>query len=122
MGKADSLITVTPIIGPDVVGHETNIMGEVSRQVIHLQDKAVHDSLVKQGWTPPSYTQALKRSSCRAAMVDPGNHWRPITPQTPRGVKMWLIRKAAGVATTGTIGTHETFFDHWAPIPTFQKT
>lgn len=117
-----SLITVTPIIGPDVVGHETNIMGEITRQVAYLQDKVVHDSLVKLGWTPPGHAPAPKRSSCRAAMVDPGNHWRPITPQTPRGVKMWLIRKAAGVATTGTIGTHETFFDHWAPIATFSKS
>lgn len=71
---------------------------------------------------PPNCRPTPKRSSCRAAMVDPGNHWRPITPQTPRGVKMWLIRKAAGVATTGAIGTHETFFDHWAPIATFSKS
>ena len=114
-------ITVTPIIGPDVVGYETNIMGHITRQVILLQDKAVHDSLVKLGWTPPGHTPPAKRSSCRAAMVDPGNHWRPITPQTPRGVKVWLIRKDAGSATIGTVGNHETFFTHWAPMPTFSK-
>lgn len=55
-------------------------------------------------------------------MVDPGNHWRPITNKTPRGVKVWLIRRDAGSATIGTVSNHETFFTHWAPMPTFAKS
>ena len=76
-------------------------------------------STQKEHMTQPT---TPKRSSCRAAMVDPGNHWRPITDKTPRGVKVWLIRKDAGSATIGTVGNHETFFTHWAPMPTFAKS
>lgn len=57
----------------------------------------------------------------KTAAIDASVHWRPIDANTPRGVKMWLINKAAGAATQGQLGTAENFFDHWHPLPTFQK-
>jgi hypothetical protein len=53
------------------------------------------------------------------AQIDKGYHWREIDSHTPRGSKMQLIHRWSGVAIYGTISSHEKFFTHWAPLPTF---
>lgn len=58
--------------------------------------------------------------STRTASVDRGYHWQPITPSTPRGVKMQLINRSAGVATYGKLETDAGFWTHYAPLPTFE--
>jgi hypothetical protein len=55
------------------------------------------------------------------AAVTPGCLWIPVGPETPRGVSMWLINKASGVAQKGQFTRDEKFFDHWFPMPTFKK-
>ena len=55
----------------------------------------------------------------RAAVVSDGFQWRPIDARTPRGCKLQLINRAAGVACYGTLGTVPHFWTHWAPLPTF---
>lgn len=62
---------------------------------------------------------SYRTSSDKAAVVDDGNHWRPIDDSTPRGKKLHLINRAAGVACHGTLGTTVFFWTHWAPLPTF---
>lgn len=57
----------------------------------------------------------------RAAVVDGTYHWRPIDADTPRGVKLQLVRREAGVAVYGTLNNGNTFFTHWAPLPTFTE-
>lgn len=59
-------------------------------------------------------------SSDKAAAVSPTVHWLPIDENTPRGVKLQLINRSAGVATYSTFSgcTHWT---HWSPLPTFSK-
>ena len=47
------MVTVTPVLGQDLIGHDTNIYGHVSRQVANLQDQIVRDQLIAAGWTPP---------------------------------------------------------------------
>ena len=47
------VVTVTPVLGQDLIGHDTNIYGHVSRQVANLQDQIVRDQLIAAGWTPP---------------------------------------------------------------------
>ena len=47
------VVTVTPVLGQDLIGHDTNIYGHVSRQVAYLQDQIVRDQLIAAGWTPP---------------------------------------------------------------------
>lgn len=47
------MITVTPVLGKDLIGHETNIYGEVACQIASLQDQIVRDQLIAAGWTPP---------------------------------------------------------------------
>lgn len=69
---------------------------------------------------PPAATPVCI-SSDRAAAVDTGYHYRPIDADTPRGVKLLLIRRAAGVATLGQLGAREAYFDHFAPLPVFLK-
>ena len=56
------------------------------------------------------------------ACVDTKYHWRPITADTPRGVKLQLVNKPAGVAVYGKLGTGNDFWTHWAPLPTFERT
>lgn len=68
MGLPNICVTVTPIIGTDVVGFETDFMGTVTRQVACLQDKAVHDRLVALGWTPPA--SAAPKDHQIAALVN----------------------------------------------------
>lgn len=59
-------------------------------------------------------------STDRTTAVDRSYKWLPIDSNTPRGVKLQLINKTAGVAQYGRLGTAETFFTHWAPLPTFE--
>ena len=54
----------------------------------------------------------------RAAAVSPTVHWLPITEATPRGVKLQLINKAAGVAVYS-IYTAGSDWTHFCPLPTF---
>lgn len=68
MGLPNICVTVTPIIGTDVVGFETDFMGTVTRQVACLQDKAVHDRLVALGWAPPA--SAAPKDHQIAALVN----------------------------------------------------
>ena len=62
-----------------------------------------------------------KISSDGAAVVSPVFHWMPINTSTPRGVSMLLINKASGVLQKGQYNPDDSFFDHWAPNPTFKK-
>ncbi|WP_434715928.1 hypothetical protein [Paraburkholderia sp. A3RO-2L] len=57
----------------------------------------------------------------RVALTDKAYHWLEIDASTPRGAKVQLINRAAGVAIYGSIGSHEKFFTHWAPLPTFKS-
>lgn len=57
----------------------------------------------------------------RVALIDRRYHWREIDSLTPRGSKVQLINRWSGVAIYGTIGSHEKFFTHWAPLPTFKN-
>lgn len=58
--------------------------------------------------------------STRTAVVDRRYHWRPIDASTPRGTKMQLINRDAGVACYGQLGTGVHFWTHWAPLPTVE--
>lgn len=47
------IVTVTPVLGQDLIGHDTDIYGQVARQVASLQDQIVRKQLIAAGWTPP---------------------------------------------------------------------
>ena len=64
-------------------------------------------------------TDNIKPNTAKTALVDKAYHWRKITPSTPRGVKLQLINRPAGVACQGSLGTHPGFWTHWCPLPTF---
>lgn len=66
-------------------------------------------------------TETVAQDSSRTALVDKGYPWRPVTSDTPRGTKLQLINRAAGVATYGTLGGGASFWTHWAPLPTFAE-
>lgn len=52
-------ITVTPVLGKDLIGHETrDAHGNVMRQVANLQDQIVRKQLIDAGWTPPGAVAA----------------------------------------------------------------
>ena len=57
----------------------------------------------------------------RTTAIDREYHYRPIDANTPLGVKMLLISKAYGVAVISALGSSQTHFTHWAPLPTFKK-
>lgn len=61
-----------------------------------------------------------KLSTDRSTIVDRDYKWLPIDERTPRGVKLQLINRKAGVAQYGRLGTAESFYTHWAPLPTFK--
>lgn len=56
----------------------------------------------------------------RAAVVDRDYPWLDIDDNTPRGRKLQLVNRDAGVATYGTLDTNPGFWTHWAPLPTFR--
>lgn len=60
-----------------------------------------------------------KIDSTGTTLVNAKCYWKPITGSTPRGVKCFLINRAAKSATTGTVATEENFFTHYFPLPVF---
>ncbi len=49
-------------------------------------------------------------------------YWLPIDKDTPRSVKVLAINKErCGVAQFAELHHHETWFDHWHPLPRFQE-
>lgn len=63
----------------------------------------------------------FRPSTDSAAVVSDGFHWLPIDARTPRGCKLQLINRPAGVACYGVLGTEPHFWTHWAPLPTFAE-
>lgn len=63
----------------------------------------------------------IKHTNDKAAAVDTSYPWLPIDKDTPRGTKLQLIRKPAGVAQYGKLGSNDDWFTHWAPLPTFKE-
>lgn len=63
----------------------------------------------------------FRPSTDSAAVVSDGFHWLPIDERTPRGCKLQLINREAGVACHGVLGTEAHFWTHWAPLPTFAE-
>lgn len=60
-------------------------------------------------------------SNDKAAVVDSAYHWREIATDPPAsGAKVQLIRREAGVAQYGTYLASNTWYTHWAPLPTFK--
>lgn len=59
-----------------------------------------------------------KLDSTRTALVDPKTYWKPITSDTPRGVKCFLINREAKSASIGTVDS-SGFFTHYHPMPIF---
>ena len=57
--------------------------------------------------------------STRAAVVDHRYHWIPIDASAPRGSKVQIISRPAGNATYGRLLGADSFWTHWAPLPTF---
>jgi len=60
-------------------------------------------------------------SSDGQAVVNRATKWIPIDASTPRGAKLQLISKPAGVAQYGQLMSDNKFFTHWFPMPTFDK-
>ena len=54
-------ITVTPVLGKDLIGFETSIYGQVAQQVASLQDQVVRDQLIAAGWGPPGALELARR-------------------------------------------------------------
>lgn len=61
-----------------------------------------------------------KLTSDGAAVVAPDIKWLKIDANTPMGARMLLIEKAQGVAYIRSRMKGDGF-DHWFPLPTFEK-
>lgn len=58
-----------------------------------------------------------KLNTDRTVAVATDVFWQPINTDTPRGVKLQLISKSAGVAQFGLWDGKDPFWTHWAPLP-----
>ncbi len=55
-------ITVTAVLGQDLIGHETmDVHGDAIRRVASLQDQVVRDQLLAAGWAPPGALELARR-------------------------------------------------------------
>lgn len=63
----------------------------------------------------------FKINADRTAAVALDIFWRPIGPDTPRGVGMWLINEPSGVSIKGQYDPKDPFPTHWLPNPKFPK-
>ena len=57
----------------------------------------------------------------KIAVIDRDYHWIRIDENTPRGAKLQLIDIKSGAACYGQLFHNNTFWTHWAPLPTFKK-
>ena len=66
----------------------------------------------------------IELNAARTVAVDRHYFWKPINDETPKGVKLQLINKrGGGIAVYGVLDSTNRFhFDHWAPLPVFDKT
>jgi hypothetical protein len=62
----------------------------------------------------------MNHTVTRTAAVALNQQWSLIDSDTPRGVKIQLISKQAGVATYGSLGSKNDHFTHWAPLPAWE--
>lgn len=60
-----------------------------------------------------------RNSTDGKAVVDTQAHWKPIDESTPRGRLCLVIRREAGSAKIGQVSTHEDYWTHYFPLPTF---
>ena len=51
---ADNKINVTTRFNQDLIEQETDVLGQVTRNVIRLQDEGIRKALIDLGWTPPA--------------------------------------------------------------------
>lgn len=61
---------------------------------------------------------AARPTHDRAAVVSTQTLWIPVGPDTPRGAKVQLINRSAGVATYGHYAPG-SWWTHWHPLPRF---
>lgn len=59
-------------------------------------------------------------NTTKTAAVSQDYFWQPIET-CPRGVKVQLANKRAGVAVYGIHTDKDTHFTHWAPLPKFKQ-
>lgn len=69
--------------------------------------------------TPTEIAPESRLSSDRAAFVNPACVWKPITDSTPRGTKLQLVNRSAGVAQYSSLVNGESFFTHYYELPVF---
>lgn len=62
----------------------------------------------------------FKINNDRTAAVALDVFWLPIDKNTPRGVSILLINRAAGVLQKGKYDPADPFFTHWFPNPKFK--
>lgn len=65
--------------------------------------------------------QTTRVDNTGQAAVDSDYYWIPIDSSTPRGCKLQLINKQAGVAMYGVLSYSDNFFSHWCPLPKFKE-
>ena len=82
--------------------------------------KALQDAVAERDALLVSRAPTTDINSAKTAAVDRAYHWTPIDRDTPRGVKLQLISRPAGVAVYG-IYTGDPHWTHYAPLPTFNK-
>lgn len=88
-------ITVTPVVGKDVIGHATDIWGDVAHQLASLQDRVVREQLIAAGWTPPEVRkqdEALIRQLVEALENHQGNYKLTKNESVPVNVALEAAR------------------------------
>lgn len=78
---------------------------------LNVEGKPVEKSLISK----------VMLNSDATAAIDKDYHWKPIDENTPRGVKLQLINRAAGSAVYGHYHNMKQGFTHYALLPTFAK-
>lgn len=64
---------------------------------------------------------SFKLNTAQTAAVSLDAFWEEVGPDTPRGVKVWLINKPSGSSFSGMYSPADPFPTHWFPNPRFRK-
>lgn len=85
---------------------------------VHGLGKAILAELLEDLANAPVASQ-IRLNSAKTVVVDKGYHYRKLDTSTPRGGKLQLVNRHAGVAAYGNYNPAYGFWTHYAPLPTF---
>lgn len=100
-------------LSSDVILLETNIRGQIIKEVLRLKEKRVRDALIKLGWTPPWTSKHERMPESGEFIYVCGNDLGQYIGGPPIDICLWVDERLYNEG-----GTEECCCEwtHWKPV------